>query len=127
MLYNIMLVSVIYQHASALGTYVPSLLTSFPPPNPASFHRAPDLSSLHHTANFHWLSNFPYGDVYVSMLVSQSIPLSPSCTVSTSLFSISESPLLPCRWVHQYHPSRFHIYVLINDTCLFFSDLLHSV
>ena len=28
-------------------------------------HRAPDLSSLHHTANFHWLSNFTNGHIYV--------------------------------------------------------------
>ena len=78
-------------------TYVPSLLTSFPPPNPPSCHRAPDLSSLHHTADFHWLSSFTYGNVYVSTLVTQFIPLSPSCTMSSSLFSMSASPLLPCR------------------------------
>ena len=40
-------------------------------------HRAPDFSSMRHTANFHWLSNFTYGKVYVSVLSSQSIPPSP--------------------------------------------------
>ena len=37
-------------------------------------HRAPDLSSLCHIANLHWLSNFTYGNVYVSLLLSQFIP-----------------------------------------------------
>ena len=77
--------------------------------------------------NFHWLSNFAYGNVYVSVLLSQFIPLSPSPTVSTSLFSMSTSPLLPCRGVHHYHLSRFHTYVLIYNVCFSLSDWLHSV
>ena len=41
----------------------------FPPhPPPPGCHRAADLSSLGHTATFHWLSNFTYGYVYVSKL-----------------------------------------------------------
>ena len=27
-------------------------------PTPLDHHRAPDLSSMHHTANFQWLSSF---------------------------------------------------------------------
>ena len=42
-------------------------------PSPLAYHRAPDWSSLHHTANSHWLSNFTYGNVYVSKLLSQFI------------------------------------------------------
>ena len=42
-------------------------------------------------------------NVYVSMLLSQSTPPSPSPTVPTGLFSVSASPLLPCKQVHQYH------------------------
>ena len=58
-------------------------LSHLPPhPTPLDCHRAPDLSSLHHTANLHWLSNFTYGNVCVSMLVCQFIPPSPSPTVS---------------------------------------------
>ena len=38
------------------------------------------------------------------------IPPSPSPAVYISLFSTSMSPVLPCKWVHQYHLSRFHIY-----------------
>ena len=82
------------------------------------------LSSLYHTANSHWLSLFPYGNV-----LSLYIPPSPSSPLpmTTSLFSVSASPLLPCKDVHQYHLSRFHIYALIYDICFSFSDLLHSV
>ena len=46
---------------------------------------------------------------------------------SKSLFSMSASPLLPCKQVHQYHPFRFHMCVLIYDICLSLSDLLHLV
>ena len=34
---------------------------------------------------------------------------------------------LPCKPVHLYHFSRFHIYVLIYDICFSLFDLLHSV
>ena len=54
---------------------------------------------------------FTYGNTYVSVLLSQFIPPFPSPTVSISLFSMSVSPLLPCKQVHQYHFSRFHIYI----------------
>ena len=79
--------------------YAPSLLSLPPnsPPTPSDpsrlSQRAPNLSFLHHTANFHQLSDFTYGNVYVSILVSQSIPPFLSPTVSASLFSISVSPL----------------------------------
>ena len=47
--------------------------------------------------------------------------------VSIHLFSTSVSLFLPCKEVHLYHFSRFHIYVLIYDICFSLSDLLHSV
>ena len=49
----------------------------------------------------------------------------PSQAVSISLFSMSVSPLLLCKYIHQYHLSRFHIYVLVYDT--FFSFWLTSL
>ena len=65
-------------------------------------------------AAFHWLSSFMHDIcVYMSMLLSQFVPPSPSPTVPTSPFSISASPFLPCKQVHQYHFSGFHIY----DVC----------
>ena len=47
--------------------------------------------------------------------------------VSIRLFSTSVSLFLPCKLVHLYHFSRFHIYALIYDICFYLSDLLHSV
>ena len=42
----------------------PSSWTSLPPhPGPLDCLRSPDLSSLHHIANFHWLPNFICGNV----------------------------------------------------------------
>ena len=90
-------------------------------PAPLGCQRTPDLNSLNHTANFHWLSNSTYAHVYVSMLLSQFIPPSLYPVVYTSLFSI-----VPCRWIHQYHLSRLCIYVLICDICLSLSDLLRA-
>ena len=40
---------------------------------------------------------FTYGNIYVSMLLSQLILPSPSPSVSTSLISMSAFPLLPCK------------------------------
>ena len=53
------------------------------------------------------------------------LPLPP--LVSIRLFSTSVSQLLPCKPVHLYHFSRFHIYALIYNICFSLSDLLHSV
>ena len=83
------------------------------PPTPLSCHRAPDLSSLRHIVNFYQLSSFTYGNIYAAVPLSQFLPPSPSLSVSTSLLSMSASPLMPCRQVYQSHLSKFPIYVLI--------------
>ena len=44
--------------------------------------------------------------------------------MSTSLFSMSVSPLRPCKLFHQYHLYRFHRYALVCDICFSLSDLL---
>ena len=57
-------------------------------------------------------------------------PHHPCCfppLVSIRLFSTSVSLFLPCKPVHLYHFSRFHIYALIYNICFSLSDLLHSV
>ena len=54
-------------------------------------------------------------------------PRSFSPLVSICLFSTSVSQFLPCKLVHLYHFSRFHINVLIYDVCFSLSDLLNSV
>ena len=69
----------------------------------------------------------------MSIPISQFIPPPPPphpCfppLVSIRFFSTSVSLFLPCKPVHLYHFSRFHIYVLIYDICFSLSDLLHSV
>ena len=70
---------------------------------------------------------FMHDSVYMSILISQFVPPSPSPPVSTCPFSMSTSLFLPCKLVHLYHFSRFHIYALIYDICFSLSDLLHSV
>ena len=99
MLYRIVLVSAIHPHESAMAICMP--LPHEPPyplplqPPALRCHRAPDLSSLSHTTNFHWLSNFTYSNVFVSVLLFQFIPTSPFLPGSTNLYSMSASPLLP--------------------------------
>ena len=62
------------------------------------------------------------------MLLSPFIPTSPShpfIPMSISLFSISVSPLMLCKQVHQYHRSR--VYICVNIRYLFFSFWLTSL
>lgn len=65
MLYSIVLVSAMHQHGSAIGVcvlpHLPLHLTLL------GCHQASDLSPLHQTASFHWLSNFTRSNVYVSV------------------------------------------------------------
>ena len=79
------------QYESAMVTCMsPPTWTSLPSPipfHPSRLNWAPDLNSLYHTANICQVSNFAYGNIYVSVLLSQFIPPSPSPSVSTSLFS----------------------------------------
>ena len=76
---------------------------------------------------------FIHTSVYMSIKISQFIPPPPPPTppvsplVSIRLFSTSVSLFLPCKLLHLYHFSRFHIYALICDICFSLSDLLHSV
>ena len=74
---------------------------------------------------------FIHISVYMSIPISQFIPPPPfphfPPLVSIHLFSTSVSLFLPCKLVHLYHFSRFHIYVLIYDICFSVSDSLHSV
>ena len=103
--------------------HIPSLLNLPPHPTHLGCHRTADWSSLHHKANFHQLSDFTDGSVYVSMLLTQFVPPSPCPCVHKSTPYMS--PLLPCRYV--YHISRLHIYTLISEICFSLSDWLHSV
>ena len=48
-------------------------------------------------------------------------------SMSTCPFSTSASLFPPCKTVHLYHFSRFHIYALTWNICLSISDLFHFV
>ena len=75
--------------------------------------------------------HFIHISVYMSIPTSQFIPPPPPRhfppLVSVCLFSTSTSQFFPCKPVHLYHFSRFHIYALIYDIYFSLSDLLHSV
>ena len=66
--------------------YVRSLLNlPHTPSHPSWWSQSPSLSSLSHITNPHWLSNFMYGNVYVSLLPSQFVcPTLSSCYVHKS-------------------------------------------
>ena len=65
------------------------------PPSPLGCTE-PCVSSLSHRAHSRVVC-FTRAGVRISMLLSPFVPASPSLTVSTSLFSVSASPLLPCK------------------------------
>ena len=94
----IVLVSAIYQLESLIGICMsPPSLTSLPlstPFNPFRLSQSTGLSSLQHTASSQWLSVL-YMVMYMFQCYSQSVPPSPCPTVSTCLFSMSASLLLP--------------------------------
>ena len=71
---------------------------------------------------------FTNGNVCSSMLLSPyTHHLFPSPhSVSVSLFSMSVSPVLPCKELHQYHLSRFLIYLLEENTGRTLYDINHS-
>ena len=92
--------------------YAPSLVSLPPishPPHPSRLSESTGASSLGHTAKSRWLSVLHMVvSREQSLLLSQFIPPSTSSTVPPSLFSVSTSPLLPCKKLHQYHLSRFY-------------------
>ena len=130
MFYRILLFSVKPQPESAIGIHIsPPIRTSLPSPSPSHPSRliqSPCLSF--HTANSRWLIHYTYGRVSFHVTLSIHLTLSFSLLMSISLFSMSVSPLLPCKQILQYYFSRFHIYmcVLEYDIYLSLSDLLHS-
>ena len=97
-------------------TYTPSLLDL--PPTPPSH---PSKAITERQAELPVLqSSFPlaicFKQEYIDVSATQFIPLSPPtphAPMSTCLFSTSASSFLPWKKAHQYHFSRFPMYVLI--------------
>ena len=95
---------------------------TYPHPIPLGHHRAPSwapcaiqqLPTIYST----------HCSVYISDPISQFIPTSSSSLVSVCSFPTSVSLFRPCKEVHQYYFSRFHIYAFIYDTCFSLSGLL---
>ena len=94
------LVSTICQHESGTAIYmVSSSKTSLP--TPSQFHPSVvteqhfELPAAH--SKFTMIIYFAYGNVYVSILHSPFVSFSLFTTVSINLFSMSASPLLPCK------------------------------
>jgi len=77
------------------STYITSLLSSppFPPCHPLVItERQAGLP-----ISFTLAICFTHDSLFMSMLLSPSVPLFPYPTVSTSPFSVSASPFLPCK------------------------------
>ena len=109
---------------------VPPSLNTLPPPSPSHLSGSSQCTSPEHP--FSCIKPgltiyFTYGNIYVSMLLSQIIPPSLSPTESKSLFFISVSLLLSRMLGYCYHLSKFHIYALVYCIGVFLSDLLHSL
>ena len=130
LLHNIVLVSAIHQHESTIGlTCVLSVLNlpSISHPFPLlQVVTEPQFEFPESYSKFPLVIYFTHGGVYAFMLISPFIPPTTffSSPMSIILFSMSESPLLPCKQVYQYHLSRFHLYalMLIYNIYFFLSD-----
>ena len=128
LLYNVVSFCCTTESISYMYTYIPSLLDL--PLTPTLIlsiqviteHRA-ELLAL--SSRFSWLC-------VLHLVVYICQPQSPNSShpsilhlMSTSLISMSASLFLPCKQVHLYHFSRFHIYVLIYNICFSISALTH--
>ena len=107
------------QHESATSIPVspPSRFSLPTPLHPTRLSQSAELSSLCYTTASHWPSVL-HMVIYIFQCysLSSSHPLLLLCPQIWSLYL----PLfLPCRVVHQYHFSRFHVYTLIYTIFVF--------
>ena len=87
-----------------------------PPPPPCSLSQV-ELPVLY--SKFPLAMYFTHGNVFISVLLSQFSPPFSCPAESMRLSCMSESLFPPCKYVHQYHFSRFHMYALIYNTWFF--------
>ena len=117
--------SAIHIHVFFIYTYVPSLVKSLQSP------AHPTLLGYYRALGWVPCATQQIPTCYLRYCGSEWFhatlsvcPTSPFPTVSTSLFFMSASPMLPCKQVPQHHLSRFHMHVLIYSISL--SDLTHT-
>ena len=119
---NVVLVSPIQQHKSAINIYMfPLSWTSLTPSHPTGHHRAPCWAPCFRQQLP--TSNLFYTVVYTSILLYQFVSPSPSHPMSIFYICIL---FLSCKQAHLYHLSinRFHRDALIYDICFSLSDLV---
>ena len=108
--------------------YIPSLL-NLPPisphPTPLGWYRVPEFPETY--SKFPLALYFTHGNVSFHITLSIHLTLSSPLPMSINLFSMAVSPLLPCKYILQYHFSRFHIYVLEYSIYLSLSDSFNTV
>ena len=114
-------------HESAISIPISPSPTGPPPPHAILLDHRRALWAPCVILNFPLSVCVTHGSVYLSMLLSQCIPLLLPPFVSTCPFSTSSSLFLSYKYVHLYCFSRLHMYVLISDTYFSLSDILHSV
>ena len=93
------MVFAIYQHGLAKYIHVspyPEPLHTSLPPHPSGLSQSTGFGCPTSSVKLALVIYFTYGNVHVSVLFSQIIPLSPSPTEYKSLFFTSVSPLRPC-------------------------------
>ena len=99
-------------------------LTRHSSPLPSRAPQSTGLSFVRFCGRFPLAIYCTQRGIYVSTTLSVHATLSyPLCVYN--LFSSSVFLFLPCKEVHQYHFSRFHIYALIYCTYFSLSYLLH--
>ena len=129
-----MLVSAIHQHESATDIHTFPSLMNLPPTlsHPSRLSQTFRFQLSASYSKFSLAIYFTYDNIYVSILLFPFVPPSSSPTVSTRLFFMSVSPLLPCKKVHQFHLSRFHIWYLffsfwLTSLCIIGSRFIYLI
>ena len=119
-----------HQHESTTGIHVFPILKPLPPPSlyhPSGWSQCTSRKQPVSCIKPELAICFLHDSIHVSMPFSQIIPPYPSPSDSKSPLYISVSLLLFCIQGHHYHPSKFHIYMLVYCIGVFLSGLLHSV